>query len=92
VIEHGDYKNIAKNKALKENLFMMVVCIENRIPLYVVGKPGSSKSLSKSMVTEAMKGANSPSDLFRTMKEVLGINLIQHTRDIYILHFVNLNI
>ena len=36
--------NIACNEALRENVFMMVVCIELRIPLFVVGKPGSSKS------------------------------------------------
>ena len=64
------HKNIAKNKALKENVFMMIVCIENRIPLFLVGKPGSSKSLSKAMVVDAMKGAASNQDLFRKMKRV----------------------
>lgn len=49
---------------------MMIVCIENRIPLFVVGKPGSSKSLSKSMVLDAMKGDQSRSDLFKEMKRV----------------------
>lgn len=34
--------NIACNEALRENVFMMVVCIELRIPLFVVGKSGSS--------------------------------------------------
>lgn len=61
---------IAKNKALKENVFMMIVCIENRIPLFVVGKPGSSKSLSKSLVLDAMKGDQSKSNLFKKMKKV----------------------
>ena len=31
-------ENIAKNQALKENVFMMVICIELRIPLFLVGK------------------------------------------------------
>ena len=61
---------IAKNKALKENVFMMIVCIENSIPLFVVGKPGSSKSLSKSLVLDAMKGDQSKSNLFKQMKKV----------------------
>ena len=43
-------KNIARNMALKENVFMMVVCIELRIPLFLVGKLGSSKSLAKKIV------------------------------------------
>ena len=51
-LELGD--NIARNKALSENVFMMVVCIELRIPLFVVGKPGSSKSLAKTVVTDKM--------------------------------------
>lgn len=31
---------IARNQALKENLFMMILCIEMKIPLFLVGKPG----------------------------------------------------
>ncbi|KAK7926008.1 hypothetical protein WMY93_008318 [Mugilogobius chulae] len=46
---------IARNNALKENVFMMVLCIELRIPLFLVGKPGSSKSLSKTLVADAMQ-------------------------------------
>jgi len=64
------YKNIAKSKALKENVFMMIVSIQNRIPLFLVGKPGSSKSLSTKMVINAMKGKSSESSIFREMKRV----------------------
>lgn len=39
VIEDG----VAMNQALMENLFVIIVCILNRIPCFVVGKPGSSK-------------------------------------------------
>ena len=31
---------IARNQALKENIFMMILCIEMKIPLFLVGKPG----------------------------------------------------
>ena len=62
--------NIACNAALSENVFMMVVCIELRIPLFVVGKPGSSKSLAKTVVADNMQGAKSPSGLFKTFKQV----------------------
>eukprot|EP01052_Picozoa_sp_SAG31_P003961 SAG31_NODE_158_length_21979_cov_6.851691_2_plen_3236_part_00 len=44
---------IAPNQALKENVFMMVVCIMNKIPLIVVGKPGSSKSLAMTLIRTA---------------------------------------
>ena len=62
--------NIARNAALTENVFMMVVCIELRIPLFVVGKPGSSKSLAKTVVADKMQGENSKSELFKTFKQV----------------------
>ena len=63
-------KTIAKNHALMENVWMMVICIELRIPLFLVGKPGSSKSLAKSIVTDVLQGQNSYSDLFKAFKEV----------------------
>ena len=52
--------NIAKNNALKENVFMMFVCIELKIPLFVIGKPGSSKSLAKSIISNSMQGNRCP--------------------------------
>ncbi|KAK9530838.1 hypothetical protein VZT92_012317 [Zoarces viviparus] len=61
---------IAKNVALKENVFLMVVCIELRIPLFLVGKPGSSKSLAKTVVADAMQGQNSHCELFKKLKQV----------------------
>ncbi|XP_060594302.1 E3 ubiquitin-protein ligase rnf213-alpha-like, partial [Ruditapes philippinarum] len=62
-------KNIARNMALRENVFMMVVCIELRIPLFLVGKPGSSKSLSKTIVSDAMQGNAARKELFRELKQ-----------------------
>ena len=62
--------NIARNAALRENVFMMVICIELRIPLFLVGKPGSSKSLAKSIVADSMLGRTSESELLKDFKEV----------------------
>ncbi len=67
-------KNIAKNSALLENVFMMIICIELRIPLFIVGKPGSSKSLAKTIVARAMEGRNSKSLLFQKLKETYFFN------------------
>jgi len=61
--------NIAKNAALRENVFMMAICIELWIPLFLVGKPGSSKSLAKSIVQSSMQGAASNSELLRGFKQ-----------------------
>uniref|UniRef100_A0A8C8S421 RING-type E3 ubiquitin transferase n=1 Tax=Pelusios castaneus TaxID=367368 RepID=A0A8C8S421_9SAUR len=61
---------IARNSALKENVFMMVICIELKIPLFLVGKPGSSKSLAKTIVADAMQGQAAYSDLYKEMKQI----------------------
>ena len=61
---------IARNRALTENVFMMIVCIDLRIPLFLVGKPGSSKSLAKDIVKNAMKGHLSSSKLFQSLKQL----------------------
>jgi len=62
--------NIARNAALRENVFMMAVCVELRIPLFLVGKPGSSKSLAKSIISESMRGKDSRNEVLRSFKEV----------------------
>ena len=49
---------IARNQALKENVFMMLMCIELKIPLFIIGKPGSSKSLAKTLISRNMQGSD----------------------------------
>ena len=70
--------NIAKNAALRENVFMMAVCIELRIPLFLVGKPGSSKSLAKSIIQDSMHGQGSQSPELREFKQVSLLILLQN--------------
>ena len=62
--------NIARNSALLENVFMMAVCVELRIPLFLIGKPGSSKSLAKSVISRSMKGKHSKAVFLKQFKEV----------------------
>ena len=63
-------KNIARNAALRENIFMMAVCVDLRIPLFLVGKPGSSKSLAKAIIADSMQGPSSRNDLLKSFKQV----------------------
>ena len=63
-------QNIARNAALRENVFMITIAIELRIPLFIVGKPGSSKSLAKSIVADSMHGRASENNLMKEFKEV----------------------
>lgn len=60
----------ARNLALCENVFMMLICISLRIPLFLVGKPGSSKSFAKSIILSSMKGQKSHNELLTKLKEV----------------------
>ncbi|XP_014821245.1 PREDICTED: E3 ubiquitin-protein ligase RNF213-like [Calidris pugnax] len=60
----------ARNDALKENIFMLVICMDLRVPLFLVGKPGSSKSLSKTIAVDAMEGRLSKEQLFKRCKEI----------------------
>ena len=39
-------EDIALNPSLSENLFVSVICILNRVPVFLVGKPGTSKSIT----------------------------------------------
>ncbi|KAM6093566.1 E3 ubiquitin-protein ligase rnf213-alpha-like [Chlamydotis macqueenii] len=63
-------KTIARNNALRENVFMIVVCMDLRVPLFLVGKPGSSKSLSKTIAVKAMGSTQFKSPLFKRCKEI----------------------
>lgn len=63
-------ENIARNNALRENVFMMTICLELKIPLFLVGKPGSSKSLAKSIVDDSMRGKYSRTKLLKKFKQV----------------------
>jgi hypothetical protein len=61
---------IAKNQALKENIFMMLICVELKIPLFIIGKPGSSKSLAKTLIAQKMQGSDrNNSRILSTFKE-----------------------
>ena len=63
IIEKG--KGIALNRALRENLFTTFTCIENLVPIIIVGKPGTGKSLSFQILFNTLKGENSESPMFR---------------------------
>jgi len=69
-------KGIAKNRALLENLFTIFACVNAKIPLFIVGKPGCSKSLSVQQIFGAMKGDASDNILFKSLPKLF-INSFQ---------------
>ena len=59
-----------KNSSLRENVFVILVCILNRIPVFVVGKPGCSKSLSMRLIKRNLRGRDSPDAFFKTLPHI----------------------
>jgi len=62
-IEKG--KGIALNRDLRENLFTCFVCIDNNVPLIIIGKPGTGKSLSFQILYNTLKEEYSDSPMFK---------------------------
>ena len=61
---------IVFNQALVENIFISFSCIQCHIPCIICGKPGSSKTLSISIILDCLKGEDSFHDYFKNFKPV----------------------
>ena len=64
-------KGIAKNKNLKENIFILFICVINKIPLITLGKPGRSKTLSFKILQNSMQGPSSKSIFLRQFPKII---------------------
>ena len=64
-------KGIAKNRALLENIFSLFVAINSKVPIFIVGKPGCSKSLSMQLITKSMKGSASEKPFFKNLPQLV---------------------
>ena len=64
-------KGIAKNRIIKENIFLQFIAITSNIPLIIIGKPGSSKTLSFQQIKKSMRGKYSKSNFFRKYPQIL---------------------
>ncbi|CAG8510048.1 23700_t:CDS:10 [Cetraspora pellucida] len=62
--------NTAKNEALLENVLVMTICILTRIPVFIIGAPGSSKSLAIRLVGQNLRGSDSNDEYFRKLPQV----------------------
>ena len=63
-------EGIALNNALTENLFVTIVCILNRVPVFLVGKPGTSKTLTLQIIASNLQGQQSPNAFWRRYPSV----------------------
>ena len=63
-------EDIALNNALLENLHTMFVCLVNRIPLILVGKPGCSKLLAVQLLLDSLIGEEARDPYFKPFGKV----------------------
>jgi hypothetical protein len=61
---------IALNSAILENVFTLLVCALNKIPLFICGKPGCSKSLAVQLLISNMRGEFSSDNYFKTLPQI----------------------
>ncbi|CAG9322655.1 unnamed protein product [Blepharisma stoltei] len=78
--EQNDYlarmelpKGTAFNKALRENIFTIIPCIINKIPVFLCGKPGCSKTLSIQLIFAHLRGKKSTDSYFQTLPELIQV-------------------
>ena len=64
-------KGIGKNNLLKENLFLLFLSVVTSIPLIIIGKPGTGKSLSAQLICKSMKGKYSKEKFFRKYPQII---------------------
>ena len=64
IIDPDKDKGIGINQLLKENLFLLFLAIVTKIPLIIVGKPGTGKSLSAQLIYNSMRGKYSKKSFF----------------------------
>ena len=64
-------EGVALNGALLENVFVLLVCILNRMPTFLVGKPGCSKSLAMQLIFANLRGRDSDDAHFKTLPQLL---------------------
>ena len=62
---------IAENRPLRDNVFLLFVSINLNIPIFLIGKPGSSKTLSVNLIDKAMIGKFSNNNFFRKYPKIL---------------------
>jgi hypothetical protein len=72
-------EGIALNEALCENMFMILVSTLNQIPIFVVGKPGSSKSFAMGLIEQNLNGSASDTAFLKSLPAVEGLYVFLQT-------------
>jgi hypothetical protein len=60
----------ASHATMQENVFVSLVCILTRMPLFIVGSPGASKSTAVALLRSNLLGPNSVDEFFRALPAI----------------------
>ena len=63
-------KDIGKNNLLKEIIFLSFISVLTKLPLIIIGKPGSGKSLSTQLIFNSMRGKYSKDKFFQKFPQI----------------------
>ncbi|CAI2172422.1 14093_t:CDS:2 [Funneliformis geosporum] len=63
--------NVAKIEVLLENILVLIVCILTKIPVFVIGETGLSKSLAVRLISSNLRGPESSDDYFKTLPKCI---------------------
>ena len=64
-------KGIGKNKSLEEIVFLLFIAVVTKIPLIIIGKPGTGKSLSAQLINKSMRGKYSKEKFFKKYPQII---------------------
>ena len=64
-------KDIGRNNLIKEIIFLSFLSVLTKIPLIIVGKPGSGKSLSIELIYKSMRGKYSKDIFFQKFPQII---------------------
>jgi len=64
-------KEIEKNNNLKENIFASFVAINNKVPIFIIGKEGCNNSLYIQLLIKTMQGKLSDNPFFKKFPQIL---------------------
>ena len=61
---------LGENQSLKEILFLIFLGVVTKIPLIIIGKPGTGKSLSAQLIYNSMRGEYSKNTFFKNYPKI----------------------
>ena len=62
---------IAPTEGLQENIYVVLVCLMAKVPVMIVGPPGSSKTLAVGILAENARGEYSRSEMYRAISMLI---------------------